>query len=210
MTATVRRVFGACCLALITGSGCVQPRVQRTFGAQSPDYVRRKLEELTAARHKWDSQQLSSYSYRWTIVCYCRPRSSFYTVNVINGSVVSVVDADGVPVALVAQDSPWQTIDQLFAEMQEYLPTRAEYDSVLGYPTLLEIGTIANDSGFMLSITDLSPKSPEDFENRYKRLHRVFDADRVYFTSTGRDPSLSCVASGPATADRRGGCTALI
>ena len=49
------------------------------------------------------------------------------------------------------------TIDQLFDDADFGVPTSAVYDSVLGYPTRMEIGTIANDAGVLYYVTELRP-----------------------------------------------------
>jgi hypothetical protein len=115
---------------------------------------------LAEAKRAWEANGAASYAYTLTITCFCIHRGS-YAVEVRDGSLASVRDATS------GQPSPesrveWiVTVDRLFEVMgmasQAGTPVRATFDARLGYPTEVEIGLLANDSGTLYRIENLRP-----------------------------------------------------
>jgi hypothetical protein len=114
--------------------------------------------DAAAAQRTWESRRPAAYAYNLDVSCFCIHRGQ-YAVEVRNGQIASVRDAEtGAPAA--ADRVQWiLTVDQLFARIHEAsrdgTPVRAEYHPQLGYPVEAEIGMLANDSGTLYRLTSL-------------------------------------------------------
>lgn len=115
---------------------------------------------LAEAKRAWAANGPASYAYTLTISCFCIHRGG-YAVEVRDGRLGSVRDAaSGQPSP--ASRAEWiVTVDRLFEVMsmasRAGTPVRATFDPRLGYPTEVEIGLLANDSGTLYRIEKLRP-----------------------------------------------------
>lgn len=114
--------------------------------------------DLTAARRLWESQNISSYEYVLRRLCFCGGPEGRVIVTVVDDAVVSVVEESSrTPVENVG----YPTIDDLFvvAEIaRENDRLRAvEYDQDKGYPSLVDICCLEDDSGVRYVVSDLQP-----------------------------------------------------
>lgn len=113
---------------------------------------------IAAAQRTWEARRPAAYAYDLAITCFCIHRGE-YALEVRDGQIVSARDrATGAP----AEPSrvEWMvTVDRLFEAMRQAssagTPVRAAYDGTLGYPTEVEIGMLANDSGTLYRISNL-------------------------------------------------------
>ena len=109
---------------------------------------------LPEARRLWDDQNLSFYEYVGT-------RSGFVgfngpvTVTVNNNQIVRVVDGSGADLLT----SGWVTIDALFDQAAQAIVdgelNHIEFDQDAGYPTLVDTGDWALDSGARRTVSNL-------------------------------------------------------
>ena len=114
--------------------------------------------DLHAARRLWESQNISSYEYVLRRLCFCGGPEGRVIVTVVDDAVVSVVEEGSrAPV----QNVGYPTIDDLFSVAEiahENDRLRAvEYDQDKGYPSLVDICCLEDDSGVRYVITDLQP-----------------------------------------------------
>lgn len=100
--------------------------------------------ELSRNREKWQTQNLTEYRYKVSIISYwgenvLMPLTMFYR----NGQLDSVLDRDG-----NIQESYWDTmggIDAIFQEAEDALARRGReieeirYDPIYGFPTYIDI-----------------------------------------------------------------------
>jgi hypothetical protein len=105
---------------------------------------------------QWRALNYSSYRFDFERHCFClREATQPVTVQVRDGRVVSVTSREtGRPVEL-GGGIEWYTIEELFAEIEQAkrdeVPVIVEYHA-LGYPTYIEIGTLANDAGVVYRV----------------------------------------------------------
>lgn len=115
---------------------------------------------LDAARRAWASHGLRGYAYTLEVSCFCIHRGR-YGVEVRDGQVASVRDAQTGAPSPESRVEWILTVDQLFERMAQATrlgtPVRAVYDARLGYPSEVEIGLLANDSGTLYRIEGLRP-----------------------------------------------------
>jgi hypothetical protein len=116
--------------------------------------------ELDSARRAWTSRGIRSYAYTMEISCFCIHRGR-YNVEVRDGQLASVRDAQTGAPSPESRVEWILTVDQLFERMgqaeQVGTRVRAVYDARLGYPSEVEIGLLANDSGTLYRIEGLRP-----------------------------------------------------
>ena len=107
---------------------------------------------LPEAKALWQAQNYSSYVYTGTRMCFCGGPTGPVEVMVAGGIVRSVVD----PVTGVQYDGTgWPTMDALFALAETQPVRRLRFDPRLGYPTLLEICCVEDDSGVRYTVAGL-------------------------------------------------------
>lgn len=106
--------------------------------------------EVSAQRRLWESQNLDDYRFRFARTCFCPPLGTVM-VEVRDDRVVSARDAQTGSLVSGPDTQGIPTVDELFDYIVEsaaegtYLDVR--YHSSMGYPTEVEIGTLANDAG---------------------------------------------------------------
>lgn len=103
----------------------------------------------------------ADYRYDFQRDCFC-PREAVQpvTIEVRGGEVVRVVTRPGGEDVTNTRYASWPTIEDLIQEVEE-ARGRGEknlvvrYDEELGYPTFIEIGTLANDAGVRYTAANL-------------------------------------------------------
>lgn len=129
-------------------AGCAAPLTQADADAQNP----------SAERRRWAQQQMDDYRFVFSRECSCLGRGPM-VVTVRDGRVVEARDPQtGQP--LPADPAVGvMTIDELFDRIAEAREngeyTDVEYHPTLGYPTVAEIGTLANDAGVRYHLSDV-------------------------------------------------------
>lgn len=106
----------------------------------------------------WDG---ADYRYDFQRVCFCtREAVQPVTIEVRGGQVVRVVTRPGGEDVTNTRYATWPTIEDLLDEIDEarrrgekHLVVR--YDTQLGYPTFIEIGTLENDAGVRYTADNL-------------------------------------------------------
>jgi hypothetical protein len=110
------------------------------------------LQEVRSARAAWAAQGLRSYRFDFDRQCFCvREAVEPVTIEVRDGAVHEVRSRTTGAVMPVSDAVPWYTIGQLFGQIEEAQaagtqPVRVEYHQ-RGYPTEIEIGSLAADAG---------------------------------------------------------------
>ncbi len=116
--------------------------------------------ESAAAQRTWESRRPAAYAYQLELQCFCLHRGQF-AVEVRDGRITSARNVSTGAPAEAAQVERMVTVDGLFAAMREAsaqgTPVRAVFDRAWGYPTEVEIGMLADDSGTLYRITNLRP-----------------------------------------------------
>lgn len=114
--------------------------------------------DATAAQRTWEARRPAAYAYELEISCFCLHRGRF-ALEVRDGRIASARDAASGAPAEASQVEWMVTVDGLFERMREAsragTPVRADFDPAWGYPTEVEIGLLANDSGTLYRITHL-------------------------------------------------------
>jgi len=132
----MRLIFRTMCIALLAVAGCS-----------------RDITGPVPAR--------ADYRYDFQRDCFC-PREAVQpvTIEVRQGRVARVVTRPGGDVVTNTPYANWPTIEDLVQEIEE-ARRRGEknlivrYDEKLGYPTFIEIGTLANDAGVRYTAENL-------------------------------------------------------
>lgn len=129
-------------------------------GAQSPTTAQNAL---ATAQQQWQAQQIGSYRYGLAVSCFCPEElRQPVVITVTAGETNAIVTtAGGAPVTAAFFDQ-YNTVDKLFALIQQAIAEGADevavtYDPTLGYPTEIKLDgstQIADDERF-LTISDL-------------------------------------------------------
>jgi len=113
--------------------------------------------ELWGNRALWKAQNLDDYRYTSAVACCIV--GVIRQVTVRDGKVVDVRDERGD----VLPREEWSrvfTIDEIFEQLAEAQsrnePTKVSYHRSLGYPVDIVLGTLSNDAGFSLLLSDLT------------------------------------------------------
>lgn len=132
----MRLVLRTMCIALLAAAGC--SRDVTGLGPEGADY-------------RYDFQR----------VCFCTEDAvQPVTIEVRDGRVARVVTRPGGKDVTDAGFASWPTIEELEQEIEE-ARARGEQnlvvrrDEKLGYPTFIEIGTLANDAGVRYTAENL-------------------------------------------------------
>jgi hypothetical protein len=114
--------------------------------------------EIAAAQRRWEAARPAAYAYTLEISCFCLHRGR-YALEVRNGQITSARDAATGAAPPADRVELLVTVDQLFERMRQAsqagTPVRATYHPQQGYPTEVEIGLLANDSGTLYRIENL-------------------------------------------------------
>lgn len=118
---------------------------------------------LQAAQQQWQAQQIVSYSYGLSVSCFCLDDAlQPVVITVTDGETTAIVKAeDGAPAAAEFFEA-YNTVEKLFALIQQAIDEGAAeitvtYDPTLGYPTEIKLDgntQIADDERF-LTMSDL-------------------------------------------------------
>jgi hypothetical protein len=108
---------------------------------------------VSDARSLWESRNISTYSYIGTKTCFCTGSGGPVRVDVINGKFAkaTVLETGSIDA------SPWPTVEDLFDLAQHAQPVRIAFDKHTGFPTVLEMCCLANDSGVRYTVSGLTP-----------------------------------------------------
>jgi anaerobic selenocysteine-containing dehydrogenase len=144
MTRRIRSVLFAFALA-----GCAAPLAQGGAGAQ----------DASAQRRQWERQGMDDYRFTFTRECFCLGRGP-YQLTVRDGRVAEIRDPQTGAAVSAEEAVGVMTIEQLFDRIAEAQAngehTAIEYHPTLGYPTVAEIGTLANDAGTRYHVSDVT------------------------------------------------------
>ena len=104
---------------------------------------------LNKNRDKWTAQGISHYRFELTISCFCPFRDVVpVTVEVLDGKIISMIGADGQPLAENFRSTFDQagTVDLLFAIAEENLANADQvsvtYDAAYGFPSSIVVDRI--------------------------------------------------------------------
>jgi hypothetical protein len=109
-----------------------------------PDHAALAL-TLTENRVRWDESGSASYQFNFQRSCFClRDYTREAVVQVEEGAIVAATYADDDTAVDADLNDRYDTIDELFALLEEAIATGAvqidvEFDAALGYPTRLYI-----------------------------------------------------------------------
>ena len=112
-------------------------------------------DDLRERQRRWAALDLASYDVDLAITCFCteeyrRP----VTLHVRDGRATGATAREPGPVRPAAE---YPTVDSLFAraiaERERGGHVRGTFDREYGYPTFIEIGTLANDAGVGYTIS---------------------------------------------------------
>ena len=165
--AIVCAAVSAIVCAAVSASACSD---QPTTGLGTPTIVSPKntipgtgqLAELEQRRAEWIARRIDDYRFQLRITCFCagditRP----VLVEVRNGAITKVWDLE--TGRTVSNTSGYLTITGLFdaaiAELQNPRRggrVRVTYETTLGIPAFLEVGTLENDAGVAYQLGTLT------------------------------------------------------
>lgn len=153
MPAAVRRA--ALALLLLPALACAGSGSDRVVGSAREDVP--SAGELQDAQRRWRAAGLRDYDMDLAITCFCTPEFTRpVTVHVRDGVAARVTPREPGAVRPAAE---YPTVDTLLvravAEQSGGGHVRGTFDAERGYPTFVEIGTLANDAGIGYTITGL-------------------------------------------------------
>jgi hypothetical protein len=120
------------------------------------------LHEVRSARATWAAQELRDYRFDFDRQCFCvREAVEPVTIEVRGGGVHEVRSRRTGEVMPHSEAVPWYTIEQLFGQIEEaqaagIQSVRVEYHP-LGYPSEIEIGSLAADAGVHYTVKNVEP-----------------------------------------------------
>ncbi|HET6763289.1 MAG TPA: DUF6174 domain-containing protein, partial [Longimicrobiaceae bacterium] len=113
--------------------------------------------------HQWRAQNLTDYRYDFQRTCYCSLTArQAVTIEVHGGKVTSVTARGGAAWAEGDPHVTWPTVEDLFKQIDDaraagISPLVVRWDAGRGYPTYIEMGTLANDAGTVMNVGNLQP-----------------------------------------------------
>ena len=138
-----------CLLLTFALTACVPPAATRGGGAG----------DAAAHRRVWARQQLDDYRFVFQRDCFCLGRGP--VVVIVRGGVAELRNPQNGQPAGESEIVDAMTVDELFNRIVQAQVrgehTAVEYHPTLGYPTVAEIGTLANDAGTRYHLRDLAP-----------------------------------------------------
>jgi hypothetical protein len=120
------------------------------------------IHEVGSARATWAAQELRDYRFDFDRQCFCvREAVEPVTVEVRDGAVHEVRSRRTGEVMPSSDAVPWFTIERLFEQIEEAeaagtQPVRVAYHP-RGYPTEIEIGSLAADAGVHYTVSNVEP-----------------------------------------------------
>lgn len=121
------------------------------------------VEGLAEHRARWEAQRIESYRFDFEQQCFCaREQVQPVTIEVRSGRVARVVSRESGAEIPLGPPLQWPTVPELFdriaeAEEEGVEPRVIRYDPRLGYPSHVEIGSLAADAGIVYTVSDLGP-----------------------------------------------------
>ncbi len=118
---------------------------------------------LAAHRQAWADAGLDDYTYSFKQDCFCvLEQVQPVTIEVRDGRIARVVSAESGEDITGNTNLRWYTVSELFGLIEEagmngWEPLIVEYDAELGYPTRIEIGSLAADAGVIYTASGLRP-----------------------------------------------------
>lgn len=152
------RLIAAPALMLAALAGC---------GLNDDDSFQR--DKLTAARARWESKNVNSYSYILELQCFCAPSTDLrpVLVTVENGTVASLQYYHQNPAQRTPASStifgPYDTVEELFELVDDAIEQDADvlqvgYDAEYGFPNAVNIDLRAGGSEQVLFfVTSFTP-----------------------------------------------------
>lgn len=126
-------------------------------------------DKLTAARARWESKNLDSYSYILELQCFCGPSADLrpVLVTVQDGTVASVQYYHENPAQRTPASAtifgPYDTVDELFEIVEDAIEQDADvlqvgYDAEYGFPNAVNLDLQAGGSEQVLFfVTSFTP-----------------------------------------------------
>lgn len=120
-------------------------------------------EGLGEHRARWEAQRIESYRFDFAQQCFCaREQVQPVTIEVRSGRVARVVSRVSGAEVQTGPPLRWPTIPELFdriaeAEREGMEPRVVRFDPGLGYPSHVEIGSLAADAGVVYTVSGLRP-----------------------------------------------------
>ena len=116
----------------------------------------------TAQEQQWRAAALSDYRFDFEQQCFCVAEQRQQVAIEVRGGRVSRVLARATGQSVAASENVrWLTVDDLFRRIAEAQANQTEfrvaYDPRLGYPTRVEIGSLAADAGVIYIASNLRP-----------------------------------------------------
>lgn len=118
---------------------------------------------LAAHERIWEEAGIDSYQYSFQQQCFCvREQTLPVTVEVRGGRIERVIAHESGMDFAGHPNLRWYTVSELFslvreAEASNREPLIVRYDRQLGYPTHIEVGSLAADAGVVYSASELRP-----------------------------------------------------
>ncbi len=145
------KLFLALLTLLLAGAACEAPTAPG------------ELDNLAAARARWNTQSGPTYSYKVNRSCECVLGGRLMAVTVVKGSVTAAEYLDSGSAVELALLTYVLTVPDLFDLIQDALDRKAaylavSYDPIYGYPTRIEIDYSANavDDEVIMSARELT------------------------------------------------------
>lgn len=120
-------------------------------------------DEVAAQEGLWQEAGLESYRFEFQQQCFCvREQVQPVTIEVRDGRIARVVSNETGEDLSDEPNLRWPTVSDLFdviaeAQANGTEPLVVRYDPRLGYPTHIEIGSLAADAGIIYSAANLEP-----------------------------------------------------
>ncbi|HEU0051744.1 MAG TPA: DUF6174 domain-containing protein [Longimicrobium sp.] len=119
--------------------------------------------EAAAHRRTWEAARPAAYVFTYERMCFCVGPRGRVIVEVRGNEIVGARFAEG---GAAVPREEWEgllTVDGAFQRIAEAARSgqalKVEYDATLGYPTRVEIGSLAADAGINYILGDLRPAS---------------------------------------------------
>ncbi len=148
MRAAVPLLLALCCLVACSAGSSPGADPQR---------------ELAAQQRLWQDAGWESYRFEFQQQCFCvREQVQPVLVEVREGRIERVISRETGQDLSSEPNLRWYTVADLFkiiseAQANDTEPLVVRYDPQLGYPTHIEIGSLAADAGVIYTASSLEP-----------------------------------------------------